>query len=136
MEEQISLTEVTLLTPCLPSKFTCLWSNYRALAEKLDQAVPSEPLYLLKSPASHLAAAKSIKSPRGYDGRVTYEGELGIVIGQRCIGVSMADAGACILGYTCVIDMTALDILTRDPVSPNGRARRVSIRSARLGRPL
>jgi len=53
--------------------------------------------------------------PRSYDGRVAYEGELGIVIGKACTGVSVAEAADHILGYTCVNDVTAMELLQRDP---------------------
>ena len=44
-----------------------------------------------------------------------FEGELGIVIGKRCRAVDGADAATCIFGYTCVNDVTAVDILNKDP---------------------
>jgi len=113
--EEAGLAEVSVLPPCIPGKFIGLWNNYRALAEKLGQAVPAEPLYFLKATSSLLGAGGIIRAPRGYDGRVAYEGELGIVIGRRCSAVDVAQAAACILGYTCVNDVTALDILNRDP---------------------
>ncbi len=44
-----------------------------------------------------------------------YEGELGIVIGKRCRAVDEADAAGYIFGYTCINDVTAVDILNKDP---------------------
>jgi 2-keto-4-pentenoate hydratase/2-oxohepta-3-ene-1,7-dioic acid hydratase in catechol pathway len=44
-----------------------------------------------------------------------YEGELGIVIGQRAQDVDPGQAERIIFGYTCVNDVTALDLITRDP---------------------
>ena len=52
--------------------------------------------------------------PPSYDGRVVYEGELGIVIGKPCSNASEAEAADAIFGYTCVNDITAGDIITRD----------------------
>ena len=113
--EEAPLAEVTLLPPCVPGKFLGLWNNYRELADKLGQSMPAEPLYFLKATSSILGDGSTIRAPRGYDGRVAYEGELGVVIGRRCAGVSVVQAADCILGYTCVNDATALDILNRDP---------------------
>ena len=48
-------------------------------------------------------------------GKVVYEGELGIVIGKRCRAVSEADSASCIFGYTCINDVTAIDLLNKDP---------------------
>ncbi len=113
--ETLALDAVTLLTPCLPSKMIALWNNYRALAAKLNLTAPPEPLYLLKSPSSFLAGGRTIHAPKSYDGKVVYEGELGIVIGRRCSAVSEAEALQYIFGYTCINDVTAMDILQKDP---------------------
>ena len=51
-------------------------------------------------------------------GRVVFEGELGIVIGSPCKAASVEEAEAAILGYTCVNDLTSLDILNADPAFP------------------
>ena len=56
--------------------------------------------------------------PRAYDGRVAYEGELVIVIGRRTQAVSVDEAAAHILGYTCGNDVTAMELLNRDPSFP------------------
>jgi 2-keto-4-pentenoate hydratase/2-oxohepta-3-ene-1,7-dioic acid hydratase in catechol pathway len=53
--------------------------------------------------------------PNSYDGKVVYEGELGIVIGKRCKEVSEADAPNFIFGYTCSNDVTAGEIIQKDP---------------------
>ena len=47
--------------------------------------------------------------------RTTAEAELGIVIGKKCKDVSVEEAKEVIAGYTPVIDMTAEDILQRNP---------------------
>ena len=59
-----------------------------------------------------------IPVPSGYDGRVAYEGELAVVIGRRTRAVPLADAPAHIFGYTCANDVTALELLQRDPAFP------------------
>jgi 2-keto-4-pentenoate hydratase/2-oxohepta-3-ene-1,7-dioic acid hydratase in catechol pathway len=46
---------------------------------------------------------------------VLYEGELGIVIGRRCANIGEAEAATHIFGYTCINDVTAIDILHADP---------------------
>ncbi|MDP5360401.1 MAG: fumarylacetoacetate hydrolase family protein, partial [Paracoccaceae bacterium] len=51
-------------------------------------------------------------------GRVVFEGELGIVIGQTCKDITPDQASDAIFGYTCVNDITSLDILTADPSFP------------------
>jgi len=113
--EILALEAVTLLMPCLPSKMIALWNNYQALAAKLNLTAPPEPLYLLKSPSSFLAGGQTINVPKSYDGKVVYEGELGIVIGRRCSAVSENEAPQYIFGYTCINDVTAMDLIQKDP---------------------
>lgn len=105
---------VTLLAPTRPSKIIALWNNFRELAAKLAQPIPPEPLYLMKAPTSVTDPGAVIRRPASYDGKVVYEGELGIVIGRRLTDADEAEAAAGIFGYTCVNDVTAADIINRD----------------------
>jgi 2-keto-4-pentenoate hydratase/2-oxohepta-3-ene-1,7-dioic acid hydratase in catechol pathway len=113
--ETIALDRVRLLPPTEPTKFIGLWNNFAALAEKLDLTIPSEPLYFIKGSNSYAASGEPIRQPRSYDGRVVFEAELGIVIGRRCGDADEAEAEGAIFGYTCVNDVTAFDVLNRDP---------------------
>jgi 2-keto-4-pentenoate hydratase/2-oxohepta-3-ene-1,7-dioic acid hydratase in catechol pathway len=116
--ETIELSRVRVLTPCAPTKIIALWNNLRALGAKLGVAAPDEPLYLLKSIGSALPHGGVIKRPASYPGKVVFEGELGIVIGRACANVSEAEAEAAIFGYTCINDVTAADILNKNPTFP------------------
>ena len=109
----LPLADVKLLMPSQPSKVIALWNNFAALGEKLKLAVPAEPLYLLKAPNSFANPGDLIRKPR-CDGKVVFEGELGIVIGKRASGVAPGDALDHVFGYTCANDVTVADILNRD----------------------
>jgi len=111
--ETLPLDAVRLLMPAVPSKVIALWNNFAALGAKLNLAVPAEPLYLLKAPNSFANPGDLIRKPR-CDGKVVFEGELGIVIGKRASGVSEAEALDHVFGYTCANDVTVADILNRD----------------------
>ena len=87
----LPLAAVNLLTPCQPSKMVALWNNFRALAEKLSQAIPPEPLYFLKGNNAFHPHGESIRVPPFYAGKVVYEGELGVVIGKRTRAISEAE---------------------------------------------
>jgi len=113
--ETLKLSEVTIDIPCIPSKMVAMVDNFHALVKKLEHAIPAEPLYFLKGNNSFLAANQVIRTPKSYSGKVVYEGELGIVIGKPCFEVSEQDAAAAIFGYTCINDVTAIEILNRDP---------------------
>ena len=116
--ERLDLASVHVLTPTQPSKMIALWNNFRALGAKLGVPAPAEPLYLLKANSSFLDPGAVIRRPRSYQGKIVYEGELGIVIGTVCKDASEVEAEASIFGYTCVNDITAADILQKDPTFP------------------
>ncbi len=112
---RLPLEAVRIRTPVEPSQFVCLVTNSRAAAAKQGQPVPAEPLWFLKSRSAWRAHGEPIPLPRQDVGKVTYEGELGIVIGREARDVDEADADRHVLGYTCVNDVTALDLIGRDP---------------------
>lgn len=109
------LADVRLRMPCRPSKMIGLWNNFHERAIKEGLQRPAHPLYFLKSNNSFASHGDPIRRPAGYAGAVVFEGELGIVIGRRCAGLSVADAPAAIFGYTCVNDVTARDLMRLDP---------------------
>ncbi|MGI9024849.1 MAG: fumarylacetoacetate hydrolase family protein [Burkholderiaceae bacterium] len=111
------LEQVRVLMPTKPSKVIALWNNFAALGEKLKLPVPAEPLYLLKSPNSFANPLDLIRKPR-CEGKVVFEGELGIVIGKIASAVSELDALDHVFGYTCANDVTVADILNRDASFP------------------
>ena len=113
-----ALAEVKVLTPTEPSKMIALWNNFHALAAKLKLEAPEDPLYLLKAGNSFLASGETVRRPISYSGKVTYEGELGIVIGKKCTEVAEADIEPYIFGYTCVNDVTAAELINKDPTFP------------------
>ena len=114
----LNRSEVELLAPCAPGKIIGLWNQFHALAAKLNNPVPKEPLYFLKATTSVAAPGAVVKRPAFYDGKVVFEAELGIVIGKRAQAISEGEAAAHIFGYTCINDITAADILNRDPTFP------------------
>ncbi len=113
--EKLDLASVKVLTPCVPGKMICLWNNFAANAKKQNLSKPPEPLWFLKASNAFLAPGEAIKRPPSYTGKIVYEGELGIVIGKECSNVSEEEAADCIFGYTCVNDVTAIDLLNKDP---------------------
>lgn len=113
-EVTLNLVDVKLLTPTQPTKIVAMWNNFRALGQKLNLATPLEPLYLIKSPNSYLNPGETIRKP-SQEGKVVFEGELGIVIGKTAKEVSEAQAMDHVFGYTVANDVTVADILNRDP---------------------
>ena len=113
--ESVKLADVRLSTPCEPSKMVCLWNNFHELAAKNDFQHPTEPLYFIKAPNAYHPHGEPIRRPSSYDGKIVYEGELGVVIGKKCSNITEAEAGDYIFGYTCVNDVTAVDLMKKFP---------------------
>lgn len=113
--ETLDASAVKVLTPCVPGKMVCLWNNFAANAKKQSLSKPPEPLWFLKGSNAFLATGEPIKRPPSYAGKIVYEGEFGIVIGKKCSNVSEEEAASYIFGYTCVNDVTAIDLLNKDP---------------------
>ena len=112
--QALALSGVRVLLPCQPGKFVGLWNNYHAQATRQGLSLPAEPLYFIKAASSYCAHEEPFSVPASYNGRVVYEGELGLVIGKRCKNVSIDEAATAVFGLTCVNDVTAVDLLTRD----------------------
>ena len=108
------IDEVKLLPPCVPGKFICLWNNFRASAVKQGLPIPNEPLYFIKPASSLAASGDPIRAPSTYDGKVVFEGELGVVIGRGGRDIPLARAIEHIFGFTVVNDVTAVDLIHRD----------------------
>ena len=117
-DEWLTLDDIEWLTPCKPGKIIGLWNNFHALADKNGWARPAEPLYFLKSPGSACAHRQAIAAAPQAVGRVAYEGELAIVLGRRAYRLAPDEAAAAIFGYTCANDLTAIELLHRDPTFP------------------
>ncbi len=99
------------------SSFGKLWGiglNYEEHAGDLDEDRPEEPASFMKPKSALTGPGGPIRLPaRSRTERVTAEAELAVVVGRTCRNVeSVSDV---IAGYLPVIDMTAEDILQRNP---------------------
>ena len=96
-----------------PSKIVCVGRNYAAHARELGNDVPAEPLLFLKPPSSLIASGESIRLP-AVSNRVEYEGEIGVVVGERLRRVSAGEAARAIRGIVAANDVTARDLQKSD----------------------
>jgi 2-keto-4-pentenoate hydratase/2-oxohepta-3-ene-1,7-dioic acid hydratase in catechol pathway len=97
----------------VPSKIIGIGTNYRAHAEEMGKPVPEEPVMFMKPRSALIPDGGQIERPAGY-ARVDYEGELGVVIGQRARRISREQALDVVMGFTCVNDVTVRDLQKRD----------------------
>ena len=96
-----------------PSKIVCVGRNYVDHAKELGNDVPAEPLIFLKPPSSLIGNGESIALP-GQSERVEFEGEIGVVIGQRLERVSKEEATKAISKIVAANDVTARDLQRKD----------------------
>ena len=82
--------------------------NYREHAKEMGSEVPKEPLLFLKPPSSVIDAGAAIELPPDA-GLVSYEGEIGIVVGTL---LRKATADECIAGIRGIV--AANDVSSRD----------------------
>jgi len=107
------LRDVELLAPVIPGKVVAVGLNYRDHAEEVGLPVPETPILFLKPATSVIGPNQTIRLPSS-SRRVDYEAELAVVIGHRARRVSEDAARRYILGYTCLNDVTARDLQSKD----------------------
>jgi 2-keto-4-pentenoate hydratase/2-oxohepta-3-ene-1,7-dioic acid hydratase in catechol pathway len=111
--ERVPLAAVRLL-PCVsPSKIVCVGRNYADHAKELGNAVPEEPIIFMKPPSSLNAHGAPVVFP-ALSKLLSFEGELGLVIGRRSRNLSRAEAWRAVAGFTAVNDVTARDLQKKD----------------------
>lgn len=121
-KEVLSVSDVKMLLPTVPSKIVCVGRNYAEHAAELGNEVPKEPLLFLKAPSALITEGENIVIPR-QSSQVEHEGELAVVIGKNCKNLSENDNPFdFVLGYTCLNDVTARDIQRKDVQFTRGKS--------------
>ena len=96
-----------------PGKIVCIGRNYREHAKELGNEVPAEPLFFLKPSTSIIGEGDSIILPPQSE-RVEFEGEIGIVIGQRLTRANEEATKDAVSGVVALNDVTARDLQKKD----------------------
>jgi 2-keto-4-pentenoate hydratase/2-oxohepta-3-ene-1,7-dioic acid hydratase in catechol pathway len=98
-----------------PRKIWGIGLNYVEHAEDLDAVSPSEePASFMRPDTTIIGLGDEIVLP-AQSKRVTAEAELAVIIGRTAKDISEEDAPSVVAGFTTVLDMTAEDILRRNP---------------------
>ena len=101
------------------AEFGKLWGiglNYAEHAGDLDEQRPEEPASFMKPNTALAGPGGPIRlPPTDRSERVTAEVELGVVVGRTCRNIETGTVDDVVAGYLPVIDMTAEDILQRNP---------------------
>lgn len=126
--ERLDSEEVDILPPTEPTKVICLYGNYlehlRESGFEIPEEIPKRPKLFLKGPNAVIGHRDVIRLPEpGVDsgevgelgkietgvGRVDYESELGVVIGEQARNVKEGEAMNFVKGFTCVNDVSNRD---------------------------
>ncbi|MBN2571828.1 MAG: fumarylacetoacetate hydrolase family protein, partial [Ignavibacteriales bacterium] len=98
-----------------PGKIWGIGLNYVEHANDLSESVPVfEPASFMKPFTTIIGHNEKIVLPKLSE-KVTGEAELGIIIGKECKNVERENWLDVVAGFTCVLDMTAEDILRKNP---------------------
>jgi 2-keto-4-pentenoate hydratase/2-oxohepta-3-ene-1,7-dioic acid hydratase in catechol pathway len=100
----------------VPPKIWCIGLNYKTHAEDIDAVQPEEPGSFMK-PASCMfqPGGEIVLPPPEVSDDVDAEGELAVIIGRSCRFVPAEKAREVIYGFTTTLDLTALDVLRKNP---------------------
>ncbi|MGE5631306.1 MAG: fumarylacetoacetate hydrolase family protein [Caulobacteraceae bacterium] len=112
-EERFPLEAVKLLAPCQPSKIVAVGINYRDHATEMEHTLPEDPIIFIKPATAVIGPEDKVIRPAMSE-RVDYEAELGLVIGKTVRNVEPGDALKYVFGATCLNDVTARDLQTKD----------------------
>jgi 2-keto-4-pentenoate hydratase/2-oxohepta-3-ene-1,7-dioic acid hydratase in catechol pathway len=115
--ETLPLDSVKPILPYdVPPKIWLIGLNYKSHAEDIDAVQPEEPGSFMK-PASCMFQPEGeiVLPPPDVSDDVDAEGELAVIIGRSCRFVPAEHVKDVIFGYTVTLDLTALDILRKNP---------------------
>src|SRR5262245_20440051 len=91
-----------------PSKILCIGLNYSSHVGEMGRELPTAPSVFSRFSDTLVATGGSMVRPRAsiaFD----FEGELAVVIGERCRHVPRASALSVVAGYTCFVDGSVRD---------------------------
>jgi 2-keto-4-pentenoate hydratase/2-oxohepta-3-ene-1,7-dioic acid hydratase in catechol pathway len=113
----LPITHVTPRLPyTVPPKIWCIGLNYRSHAEDIQAVQPEEPGSFMKPASCMFQPGEAIiLPPPELSNDVDAEGELGVIIGRTCRFLAADEVRDAIFGYTTTLDLTALDVLRKNP---------------------
>lgn len=90
-------------------KIVCVGRNYADHAKELDNPIPSEPLLFIKPSTSAVPLDEPIDAPFSR-GRVHYETELALLIGDTITHATASEAEQAVAGIGLALDLTLRDL--------------------------
>lgn len=118
---RVPLADVTLLSPIPEPRrdVFCVGKNYHAHAEEFHssgfdssgkEAVPSAPIIFTKATTSIVGPDAPVNGSLDFTNTVDYEGELGVIIGNRAFQIGKEAAYDQVFGYVVINDVTSREL--------------------------
>lgn len=105
-----------------PPEFLAIGLNYALHVAESGRQIPDRPIVFNKQVSCITGPFDPIEIPTAAPSMVDYEGELGVVIGKRCRGVSAARARDVVAGYLIVDDVSVRDWQRATPTMTMGKS--------------
>jgi len=109
---RVPLRRAVLLAPTMPSKIVGVELNHRGDAAETARTGLAEPRFFMKPPTTVIGPDDPIVYP-ALSARVEHGAALAVVMKRRCRNVPVERVREYVLGYTCLNDVTARDLLAR-----------------------
>ncbi len=110
---RVAAADAAHLPPCVPTKIVAVHLNHRSRVEEFRARLPAAPTYFHKPVSALVGHGGAVVRPGGCR-YLNYEGEVAIVIGRPCRGVTPGEAGNYIAGYTIANDFGLHDFRDTD----------------------
>jgi len=110
---RVPAADAVHLPPVVPTKIVAVHLNHRSRVAEFRATLPSAPTYFHK-PVSALVGHRGAVVRPANCRYLNYEGEVAIVIGRTCRGVTPEQAGEYIAGYTIANDFGLHDFRDTD----------------------
>ena len=113
--EGVTIEDLRLEAPIpRPGKVVAVGRNYPDHVSAEGSTPPATPLLFAKWSTAVVGPGAEIRWDPGLTSKVDYEAELGVVIGRRARRLGEREALGCVLGYTCINDVSARDLQFAD----------------------
>jgi len=109
----VSEATARYLAPAEPTKIIAVHLTYASRVDEYAARRPAAPSYFMKPPTTLNGHRGVVRRPAGTR-FLNYEGELGVVIGERMHGVGIDAALDHVAGYTCANDVGLHDFRHAD----------------------
>src|SRR5579859_741377 len=110
---RVAAADAVHLPPVTPTKIIAVHLNHHSRVAEFGATLPAAPTYFHKPVSALTGHGGAVVRPAGCE-YLNYEGEVAIVIGRPCRGVTPAEAGEYIAGYTVANDFGLHDFRDTD----------------------